>query len=86
MAMHPHIIAVIADLLDRGVAEGVFRESVVAVSLFITILGLSVIGISNRYTLSAVFGRDLAGVDEAKTWRAHVIDVILRLLAPIPSP
>jgi TetR/AcrR family transcriptional regulator len=80
--MHRQVIAVIKDLLDRGARDGVFRNDVSPVRLFISILGLSVICISNAHTLSAIFGLDLTSSRELKQYRAHVVEFTLRAMSP----
>ena len=46
-------------MLERGQRDGSFRGGVDPVQLYVSIAGLSYFYLSNSYTLSAIFGRDL---------------------------
>ncbi len=80
--MHSPLVHLIRDALDRGVAEGVFREGVDPVQLYISIAGLAYFYHSNAYTLSTIFGLDLETKAALKTRRDHIVEVILGYLRP----
>lgn len=61
----------------RGVEKGVFRAGVKPLELYLSVLALNYFYVSNRYTLSAFLGVDLAG-DSLKSWRRWAADVIIR--------
>jgi TetR/AcrR family transcriptional regulator len=82
--MHRHLIAVIEELLSRGAREGTFRQDINPVRLFVSILGLCSICISNQYTLSAIFDLDLTSSRELRQYRAHVVEFTLQALRPAP--
>ncbi len=53
------VLSTLQDILDRGVAEGVFREGLDALDLHLSMSALCFHIVSNRYTLKASFGVDL---------------------------
>jgi AcrR family transcriptional regulator len=54
------VLSTLQGILDRGAAEGVFRENLDALDLHLSMSALSFYSVSNRYTLKANFGIDLA--------------------------
>src|SRR5690606_11398794 len=80
--MHSAMIDMIVDVLRRGEAAGDFRGGVEPVQLFISMTGVSYFYMSNRHTLSAIFGRDLMTPAAMRARRAHAIEVILGYLRP----
>ncbi|NKB52778.1 MAG: TetR family transcriptional regulator [Rhizobiaceae bacterium] len=71
------LIETIDEILKRGVKAGVMKGGVDAFQLYVSILALSYLHLSNRYTLSVSYGRDIeeeAWLDERKL---HVRDLIL---------
>lgn len=76
-----HLIDEIKTLLDRGVRQGLFREGIEPVEVYLSIASLCYFPISNRHTLRAVFCLPL---DEA--WldrRSHDIgEMVIRYLRP----
>jgi TetR/AcrR family transcriptional regulator len=73
------------DLLTRGKNTGAFRSGVDPLRLLITILGLCSFYVSNRYTLSAIYKRNLAEPREAELWRKHIIEFVGNALQPASS-
>ena len=59
-----------------------FRTGVDPVQIYISILSLSYVHISNRHTLSITFGNDLGDPDWLIARRNHACDVILGYLRP----
>src|SRR5690606_22371962 len=55
--MHSPFIDMLEATLERGVAEGVFRNDFDAINLYISIAGISYFFFSNNHTLSAIFGK-----------------------------
>ena len=72
-------------ILDRGVAAGVFREGVDPVQLNITIAAIGYYYLTNRFTGSIVFERDLMAKDALEERLRFNIDTILRLVAAYGS-
>ncbi|MEZ5824799.1 MAG: TetR/AcrR family transcriptional regulator [Geminicoccaceae bacterium] len=76
--MHSPFIRMIGDLLERGAREGVFRSGVDPNQLYISIAALGYYYLTNRFTLSVIYGRDL-GSDEARAERlAFIEDMVFR--------
>lgn len=74
------LIGALQDLLKRGKAQGVFHRDVDPIQLYLSILAVTNIHISNRYTLSVMFGRDLSDPKWIAARRVHVCEVILGFL------
>ena len=81
-SLHSPLVAMISDLLARGVRDGVFRRGVDPVQLYVSIAALSYFYLSNAYTLSTIFGRDLCAPAAKDERIAHVVDLVLGALAP----
>jgi len=77
-ALYNPFAATLARLLRRGSREGVFRTSIDPIDLYVSIASLAAYHISNRYTLSALFGTDIGLPRAVRRRRGHIVDVILR--------
>ncbi len=75
--------ALLHDTLRRGVEFGTFRRDVDPVQLYISIAGLCFFYVSNMYTLSVLFERNLDRPAALHQRRQHVIDVILGYLGVV---
>jgi AcrR family transcriptional regulator len=71
------LIEMLAEILERGRKEGAFRGGVDPVQLYVSIAALSYFYLSNNYTLSAIFGRDLMSTKAKSERLSHMCDVIL---------
>lgn len=78
--MHSPFVALVADILRRGVASGDFRPGIDPVQLYISIASLSYFYQSNNATLSTIFGRDLLTEDAKAARLAHMTDLVLAAL------
>jgi Tetracyclin repressor-like, C-terminal domain len=78
--MHSPFVQAIADVLERGHRTGVFRAGVDPVQLYISIAGLSYFYLSNSYTLSTIFDRDLLGTKAKVERLSHMTDLVLGYL------
>ena len=74
------LVESIEDLLKRGQKEGLFRKKVDPVQLYISILSLSLLHISNRHTLSVTYGQDLTDPEWLAERRRHARDMTLGYL------
>lgn len=74
------LIANLEQLIERGRAMGEFHMKPRALDLYLTILALSFIHISNQHTLTVTFGEDLSCDEFIASRRQHVTDVILGYL------
>ncbi len=57
--MHTPLVETLRAILKRGEQAGLFRRGIDPVQLYISIAGEGYFYLSNRYTLSRIFGRDL---------------------------
>ncbi|NGO52696.1 TetR/AcrR family transcriptional regulator [Allomesorhizobium camelthorni] len=80
--LHSPLIGLIDELLTRGAREGLFRSGVDPVQLYVTIASIGFFYLSNRWTLSTIFGRDLNADAALKERGAHIVDVVLGYLKP----
>lgn len=80
--MHSPFVGMVGEILRRGEASGDFRGGVDPVELYISIASLGYFYLSNRHTLSTIFGRDLEAPEAMAARRAHMVDVILGFLRP----
>ena len=78
--MHSHLVALLRDVLRRGERQGLFRKGVDPVQLYISIAGEGYFYLSNRYTLSRIFGRDLMAPRALAGRARHISDMILNAL------
>jgi AcrR family transcriptional regulator len=77
-------VTMVKAILDRGVAAGVFRAGIDAVQLNITIAAIGYYYLTNRFTGSIVFERDLMAKDNLRARLAFNLDTILRLIKRTP--
>ncbi len=76
-AKNSPLIQMLADVLERGGKDGVFRGGIDPVQLYISIAGLAYFYLSNNHTLSAIFGRNLMTAKARNERLSHMTDVIL---------
>ena len=82
LRLHSPLVSMITDVLKRGEAGGVFRRGADPVHVYISIAALGIFYLSNRWTLSAIFARDLTDKSELRAWGGHIAAVILGYLRP----
>lgn len=75
--MNSPVIQTLGDILERGRSEGLFRGGIDPVQLYISIASLAYFFLSNNYTLSAVFDRNLMSAKAHSERLSHICDVIL---------
>jgi AcrR family transcriptional regulator len=79
------LIITIEKILNRGVEEKLFRDHIDAFQLYLSILSMSYLHLSNRYTLSFTYERDISD----KVWREeryrHIIDMVLTYVKAPPD-
>jgi AcrR family transcriptional regulator len=71
------VIDSLQEIIDKGVASGHFRKDIDPVDLHMSISALCFFNVSNRYTFSTVFGRDIGAPEAMIKRRAQVIATIL---------
>jgi len=70
------VIKTLRSLLDRGIEAGLFRSDIDPVELHMSISALCFYNVSNRYTFSTIFGRDMTSPKAAGARREVVADMI----------
>lgn len=79
------LIQAIQKLLVRGQEQGLFKRTVDAIQLYVSILALSLTHLSNRYTLSITYRTDMADPKWLRERRRHVQDLVLAYLCSVES-
>jgi AcrR family transcriptional regulator len=82
--LHSPFVRMIDEILRRGVAKGVFRKGLDAVDVYITLAAIGYFYLSNNWTLSAIFARDLSGPAACARRKRHNIDMMLNALREKP--
>lgn len=80
--LHSPLVGIISVLLERGARAKVFRPGVDPVQLYVSIASLGFFYLSNRFTLSTIFGRDLNEHDALAERGKHIEEVVLGYLRP----
>lgn len=83
-ALQATLLDSLDDLIRRGRTNGVIRRPIDAVQLYIDIAGLAYFALSNRHTLSAIFGRDLGDPAFLAERRRHIGDVVIAAVTAPP--
>jgi AcrR family transcriptional regulator len=77
-------VQMVKHILDRGVRKGVFRDGIDPVQLNITIAAIGYYYLTNRFTGSIVFERDLMAPEQLDARLRFNLDTILRLVTKQP--
>ena len=80
--LHSPLVGTLRTILRRGERDGVFRRGVDPVQLYISIAGEGYFYLSNRYTLSQIFKRDLMAKRALAARARHNVEMIVHALAP----
>ena len=67
----------LGEIIAKGVDEGVFRDGLDPIDLHMTISALCFYNVSNRYTFSEIFRRDMTSPKAVARRREQVIEVVL---------
>jgi AcrR family transcriptional regulator len=81
-----HVLATLRELLDRGIAARVFRSDLDPIELHMSISALCFYNVSNRYTFSRIFDRDMSSPEAIAARREVVVDMIMRWCAATGAP
>ena len=81
-ALNSVIVESVRDICERGARAGVMRPDIDPVDLYQSIAALNFFNVSNRYTFSKIFNRDLGSKTVLAARRKSVIDTILRFVTP----
>lgn len=80
--LHSPFVATLTELLERGARNGQFRADTDPVRVYITIAAIGFFYLSNQWTLSIIFPRDLSSKRETDAWSDHLVEVVLGYLRP----
>lgn len=86
LSLHSPFIGQLRELLEKGAGQGRFRDGLDPVDVYISIASLAAFYLSNRYTLSTIFVRDLAAPERLEHWGEHIVHVVLASIRRPPSP
>jgi TetR/AcrR family transcriptional regulator len=78
--LHSPLVASIGEILKRGVEQGIFREGLDPMQIYITTAAVGFFYLSNNWTLSAIFGIDLGTAAACARRKRHNVDIILKAL------
>jgi hypothetical protein len=67
-------------VLERGQADGVFREDVDPVEIHKSIAALGMFNVTNQYTFGAIFQREMGAKGDVRRRREMVAELILSYL------
>jgi len=84
--MHTPLVESLRGLLQRGERLRVFRRGIDPVQLYISIAGEGYFYLSNRYTLSQIFGRDLMTRQALAERARHMAQMILHAVGASTPP
>jgi AcrR family transcriptional regulator len=84
-AVHSPLLQALTALLVRGERDGVFKRGVDPMQIYVSISALGYFYVSNRYTLSAMFQRDLMSQACLQERLAHITEMVLAYLQPLPT-
>ena len=83
--MYQQLVEALNDLLQRGVASGVFRSGIDPVDLYISISSLSAYYVAHQHTLNALFHIDVMNPRRLEQREKHIADMILRYVRRDPD-
>lgn len=76
-SLHSDMMQELDNVLKAGAAKGVFRRNLDPLHVYLTIAALGFLYLSNRFTLSTIFGRDLEAPENMAKWEDYMIAVVL---------
>jgi AcrR family transcriptional regulator len=84
--MHSPFVKMVADVLRRGVEQGLFRDGIEPHQLYISIAALAYYYQTNRYTLSVIYGTDLGAPEALERRLAFILDMVRHAILREPGP
>ena len=76
------VIGLLKQILDQGARDGSFRRGLDPLDVHLLISSFCFYRVSNRYTLRAIFGRDLQTPKVAASHRRMISEAVLRYVSP----
>jgi AcrR family transcriptional regulator len=74
------VIETIAGILDRGISQGVFKRRADPIDVHMMISAFCFFRVSNRYTFSTIFRRDLSEIATMNRHRGMIADAVISYL------
>jgi hypothetical protein len=72
------VLSLLKKLIERGTAQRMFRKDLDPIDLHMSISALCFYNVSNRYTFSRIFDKDMTSPKAISARRATVVDMIDR--------
>jgi TetR/AcrR family transcriptional regulator len=76
-ALYDPLVASITQVLDDGVAQGIFRPGIDPQFLYISLSSLAYHYLSNQFTLQLALGIQLSSVTSQREWLTHIADMVI---------
>ncbi|MEI6419194.1 MAG: TetR family transcriptional regulator [Sphingomonadales bacterium] len=76
------VVASMQAIIDKGMAEGVFRPGIDGLELHLQISSLCFYMVSNRYTINTIFGLNMADPAVIAQRRAAIVATVLASVQP----
>jgi TetR/AcrR family transcriptional regulator len=83
--MYQQLVEALTDLLKRGAVQGVFRDNIDPIDLYISISSLSAYYVAHQHTLNAIFHIDVLQPRRLQQREDHIVDMILRFVRLNPD-
>jgi TetR/AcrR family transcriptional regulator len=84
-SMDQKLIASLDDLLKRGCEQGLFREGIDPVDLYISVSSLSAYYVSHHHTLTTLFHIDLMDAARLRQREDHIVEMVFRYVCRDPE-
>jgi TetR/AcrR family transcriptional regulator len=78
--MYGQLVDALTDLLKRGAAQGVFRDNIDPIDLYISISCLSAYYVAHQHTLNAIFHIDVLQPKRLQQREDHIAEMVLRFV------
>lgn len=75
--MHSHFVGELSRVLERGEKEGVFAAGIDPLHVYLTMASMTCFYLTNHYTLSTIFDRDLMAQSNLDAWKNTIVNVTL---------
>jgi len=83
--MYQQLVDALNDLLQSGVAKGIFRPGIDPIDLYISISSLSAYYVAHQHTLNTLFHIDVMNPRRLQQRESHIVDMILRYVRIDPD-
>jgi AcrR family transcriptional regulator len=74
------ILTALSDALESGQKQGIFREDIDPMRVYLTMTGNGYYSVSNRHTISAMMGRDISAAEEREALFKINLEMLLDYL------